>query len=190
MADTSITETVTINGLNDIQETIELKPLEIKPLEIKPLTVTSHSDFTIPAPIVTDATNKLAITQPIITDSKSDSASKLDLLIEPIKVESDQKSAIDVKPLVIDTCQTTRLAPLPPTAVEQPYHHHFGLTLMGIELWGINLSGNSQMNIRNPRSPQFHETAHHGPCKEPSPAEPERPKHGLRVRVGGTQDKH
>jgi len=186
VASTTVNENITIKGLDNIQETIELKPLtltetvELKPvtltetLELKPLNVTTKSDFAITQPIVTDA------------KSKSDSASKLDLEIEPIKIESDQKSAIDVKPLAIDSCQTMtlRLAPLPPTCVEQPYNHHFGITFMGLELWGLTLHGRSGMLLESPPRQHFH-AAHLAsagqPCKE-------SPRRGLRVRVGGKAD--
>jgi hypothetical protein len=173
MATTKINETVTINGLDNLHETIEIKPLEIKPLEIKPLNLTTKSE--------------LAVTQPIVTDSKTDSAAKLDLKIEPLKIESDQRSAIDVKPLAIDACQTLKLAPLPPTCIDQPYQHHFGFTLMGVEMWGFNISGGSQMNLRSPEPCHSHgvKLVHeHQHCNEPAR---QHKSHGagIRVRVGG-----
>src|SRR5215468_11321851 len=83
--------------------------------------------------------SNLAVTQPIVT--KSDSTT--DLKVEPLKMSSDSTSAIDVKPLAIDSCQTLKLAPLPPIKLEQPYSQHFGITFMGMELWGFNVSGKS-----------------------------------------------
>jgi hypothetical protein len=94
--------------------------------EIAPVTVNSN----------------VAVTQPIVTQStsKSDSTASVDLKVEPLKVSSDSTSEIDVKPLAIDSCQTLKLAPLPPIKMEQPYSQHFGITFMGMELWGFNMS--------------------------------------------------
>src|SRR5215472_15219005 len=109
--------------------------------DIEPLTVNSN----------------LAVTQPIITQStaKSDSTASLDLKIEPLdlkieplKVSTD--SEIDVKPLAVDSCSTFKLAPLPPIRLEQPYTQHFGITFMGMELWGITISGRSEMFLHSP----------------------------------------
>ena len=93
--------------------------------EIAPVTVNSN----------------VAVTQPIVTQStsKSDSTASVDLKVEPLKVSSDSTSQIDVKPLAIDSCQTLKLAPLPPIKMEQPYSQHFGITFMGMELWGFNM---------------------------------------------------
>jgi hypothetical protein len=152
---------------------------------------------------VTDNAN-LAVTQPIVTQSmaKSDSTSTanldlkiepldvkvepLDIKIEPLKVSTD--SEIDVKPLAVDSCSTIKLAPLPPIRLEQPYSQHFGITYMGVELWGINVSGKSEMFLHSPpkdrqfsgRIPEPYD------CDEPeSKRKPEftRQSGGLRVRV-------
>jgi hypothetical protein len=144
-------------------------------------------------PAITTNSN-IAVTQPIVTDStsKSDSTAKLDLhidpiKIEPMKVESDSTSAIDLKPIAVDSCQTIKLAPLPPIRLEQPYSQHFGFTFMGIELWGFTMSGKSEMFLHSPPKQQYH-TVHMAdpqpPCKEPGPGHsPVRPKSGLRVRI-------
>jgi hypothetical protein len=176
---TVINENITMKGLDNIQETVELKPLSLtETVELKPVNVTTTSNSAITQPIVTDA------------KAKSDSTTKVEVDLEPIKIESDQRSAIDVKPLAIDSCQTmtVRLAPLPSTSVDQPYNHHFGLTFMGMELWGFNLHGRSGMVLESPqRHHQFRTTHVHErwgqPCKEAT-------KRGLRVRVGGPIDDH
>lgn len=146
--------------------------------EIAPLTVNSN----------------IAVTQPIVSQSKSDSAANvdlklepIDLKIEPLKVDSDSKSEIDVKPLVVDSCQTLKLAPLPPIRMEQPYSQHFGLTYMGIELWGMNISGHSETILGSPPKSNAPRTlVSHPPCDEPSAHQPSRQRPssgGLRVRV-------
>src|SRR4249920_3915320 len=70
----------------------DLDNIHIK--EIAPVTVNSN----------------LAVTQPIVTDSnsKSDSNAKVDLTIEPLKVDSN--STIDLKPIAVDSCQTIKIA--------------------------------------------------------------------------------
>jgi hypothetical protein len=164
-------------GLDNIHETVEIKPLEIKPLEVKPLNLTTKSE--------------LAVTQPIVTNSttKGDNTAKLNLAIEPLRVESDQRSAIDVKPLAVDACQTLKLAPLPATCIEQPYTHHFGFTFMGVELWGFNVNGTSEMAVRSPERRRFH-SVHVAPRDHPSQGSPPHDaggsERGLRVRVGTT----
>jgi hypothetical protein len=155
--------------------------------------------------IKSDTGIDLTVTKPIVTQSssKSDSTAKLDLKIEPVdlkiepldlkieplKVDTDSK--IDVKPLAVDSCTTIKLAPLPPTRIEQPYCQHFGFTYMGIELFGFTVSGRSEMLLQSPSKPQYH-TVHapeahagHEDCEESH--SPARSKGGLRVRIG---DRH
>jgi hypothetical protein len=143
------------------------------------------------APITVNS--NLAVTQPIVTNStsKSDSTAGLDLKVEPLKVSSDSTSAVDIKPLAIDSCQTIKLAPLPPIHMEQPYSHHFGVTFMGMELWGFSMSGKSEMCLTSPAKPKHFnievpEPGQCGCCGEAAHAPkgaPNQPKSGLRVRV-------
>jgi hypothetical protein len=175
MATTTINENVTIKGLDDMHQTVEIKPLDIT---LRPIELETRSELAVTQPIVTNAT------------TKGDTTAKLNLAIEPLRVESDQKSAIDIKPLAIDACQTIKLAPLPATCVEQPYQHHFGLTFMGMELFGFNLTGKSEMALRSPERQQFHR-AHTGGEHHRSPEPPPdrsvgNAGGGLRVRVGRT----
>lgn len=123
----------------------DLDNIHIK--EIAPITV--NSNVAVTKPIVTDSTSK--------TDSNLDlKVEPLDLKIEPLKIDSDSKSEIDIKPLVVDSCTTLKLAPLPPIRMEQPYSQHYGVTFMGMELWGLNISGKSEMFLHSPpKSPHF-----------------------------------
>jgi hypothetical protein len=143
--------------------------------EIAPVTVNSN----------------VAVTQPIVTQStsKSDSSASVDLKLEPLKLSSDSTSEIDVKPLAIDSCQTLKLAPLPPIKMEQPYSQHFGITFMGMELWGFNMSGKSETFLHSPRKPQHYSVQIPEPCEccgepghKPQSASAQ-PRSGLRVRV-------
>jgi hypothetical protein len=153
------------------------------------------------APITTNS--NIAITQPIVTNatSKSDSDANvdlkiepldikvepLDLKIEPLKLDAATRSEIDLKPVVLDSCTTVKLAPLPPICVEAPYSTHFGITYMGMEVWGINISGRNETFLHSPPKPQsFHvpkpETRN---SDDDSTRKPDqgRPAGGLRVRV-------
>ena len=158
-----------------------------------PLAVDAHVD-----PLTT--TSNIAITQPIVSQStsNSDSTASLDVKIEPldiklepldVKIEPLQVSTdseIDLKPVAIDSCQTIKLAPLPPIHMRQPYSLHFGLTYMGMELWGVNVSSHSETFLSSPPKHPSHEPiVQEKGCGEHHHEErPEPPKRGgLRVRV-------
>src|SRR6266849_3787775 len=90
---------------------------------------------------------------------------------------------IDLKPVAIDSCQTLRLAPLPETRVCQPYHHHVGYTLFGVELMGVTYQGESEQLIGSPHHPQVVERTErieHRHAKRPTELGTSR---GIRVRV-------
>jgi hypothetical protein len=168
-----------------------------------PLTIDSDLDnirINNIAPINVNST--LDVKSPIKTESTSDSTSKsdatatvdltikpLDLKIEPLKIDSNSTSVIDLKPVALDSCSTIKIAPLPPIRIEQPYSQHFGFTWMGMELFGFTTSGQYDTLLNNP--------ARSGPCKCQSQAEPHAPRKseaaspvqspqgGLRVRVNG-----
>lgn len=164
-------------------------PLQVD-ATIDPLTVTSNSN--------------LAVTQPIVTQASSNSTASLDLKIEPLDVKLepidlkiepltvDTDSTIDLKPVVLDSCQTIRLAPLPPIRIEQPYSQHFGFTYMGMELWGFTMSGRSEVLLNSPGKchsgePQFHHREGGERSAPPAPGSSgARPGGGLRVRVNDT----
>lgn len=117
------------------------------------------------------------------TDSKVTTESKA---TTDSKVVSDSKSEIDLKPVAMDSCMTLKLAPLPPVCLEQPYSQHFGITFMGIELWGFNISGKSETFLHSPPKCQHHESPEPHGCgeREHRPNRPaSRPPSGLRVRV-------
>ena len=153
-------------------------------LNIDPLTVNSN----------------LAVTQPIVTQSTSNSNStasldlkveplNVDLKVEPLKVSTDSTAEIDLKPVAIDSCQTLKIAPLPPITMEQPYCQHFGITFMGMELWGVNISGKYDTFLHSPPKSRHYISPAPEPCDcggerahEPRHAATQPPS-GLRVRV-------
>ena len=139
--------------------------------------------------------SNLAVTQPIVTESTSNSTANstasldlkiepLDVKVEPLTIDTDSKSQIDLKPVVVDSCQTIRLAPLPPIHVEQPYSQHFGFTYMGMEIWGFTMSGTSEMKLHSPKKHHSCEPPEHESIPDPAPgSSAPRPGGGLRVRV-------
>ena len=164
----------------------DLDNIQIK--EIAPITVNSN----------------LAVTRPIETQStsKSDATANVSLKVEPLKAEIDTNSVIelkpvkadvgtnsviDLKPVAVDSCQTIKLAPLPPICIDQPYSQHFGFTFMGMELWGFTISGKSEMNLHSPPKPQHYSAplpGHNVSNKETREEQSSvRPRSGLRVRI-------
>lgn len=165
-----------------------------------PLTIDSDLDniqINNIAPINVNST--LDVKDPIKTEStsKSDSTATvdltikpLDLKIEPLQIDSNSNSVIDLKPVAVDSCSTIKIAPLPPIRIEQPYSQHFGFTWMGMELFGFTTSGQYDTLLNNPAGPSprkchSHEEPH--ASREPvapAPVQPP-PQGGLRVRVNG-----
>jgi len=157
---------ITIGGDGNTISTdaeIKLDPIDVK---IEPLS----ADIKIePLQVATDSK--------VTSDSKASTDSK---------VTSDSKSEIDLKPVAMDSCTTLKLAPLPPVCLEQPYSQHFGVTFMGIELWGLNISGKSETFLHSPAKSRHCEKPERCGCpeQEPGPNPPAaRPASGLRVRV-------
>lgn len=89
---------------------------------------------------------------PITTTSTVNGDTKLGLKIEPLDITSNSTTAssVDLKPVVVDSCQTIKIAPLPPIRMEQPYSQHFGFVFMGVELFGFNTSGSYETLLNNP----------------------------------------
>lgn len=142
------------------------------------------------APVNVNST--LAVTQPIVTQSTSNSDSKLDLKVEPLSVTSDSNSVVDLKPVAVDSCQTIKIAPLPPIRMEQPYSQHFGFTFMGMELFGFTTSGRYETLLNDPAKPQHahcncHSHEEHRTSQQPGSSVSGAPSGGLRVRVGGNR---
>lgn len=137
------------------------------------------------APINVNST--LAVTEPIVTQSTSNSDSKLDLKVEPLNVTSDSRSLIDLKPVAVDSCQTIKIAPLPPIRMEQPYSQHFGFTFMGMELFGFTTTGRYETLLNNPSRPSSAPCGCHSHEDHPAAAQPDstvtRAGGGLRVRI-------
>jgi hypothetical protein len=154
----------------------------------KPLLIDSviGSDPTRPLKIDSDSLLGSDPTKPLKIDTDSLLGSDP---AKPLKIDTDSKidskSLIDLKPVAVDSCQTIKLAPLPPICVEQPYSQHFGITFMGMELWGFNMSGKSEMFLHSPPR-SYHQGPPHPHDRECEPeSTASRRKPGIRVRVGG-----
>lgn len=133
------------------------------------------------APINTNTT--LAVTQPVVTQST------LGLKVDPLNVTSNSTAAssIDLKPVAVDSCQTIKIAPLPPIRMEQPYSQHFGFTFLGMELFGFTTSGRYETLLNDPVRPSspcgcHPHAGHRAPAPQASPGV-ERNDGGLRVRI-------
>ena len=175
-----------VEGLNDmgvtlkggdkpiaLTETIELKPLTMtenvnlggtdKPiaqsLELKPITLNENIDL-----------------KPVTLNENID--------VQPVTLNEN----IDLKPVAVDTCQTFRLAPLPETGVRQPYRHHVGYTMFGMEYMGVTYDGESQQLIDSPQRPQVverigHSVDHGGHHRPHSQSKTFAGERGIHVRV-------
>lgn len=111
--------TVDITGLDDTHNTITFETPQ-------PLKLETKSDLTLEQSLNTEGRLELAVTEPIKTESVA---------------------ALDIKPLAFDQCLRISYGPLPPTCIQQPYQHHFGFTLFGLEVFGFNLVGEAQVKV-------------------------------------------
>lgn len=166
---------ITVNSspvtVNTTPVTVHLEGLDDVKLSLEtPKPVESRSEFVFQQPFRTE----LSIPKPIVLDAKT---------------------ALDVKPLALDQCLHVELGPLPPTCVRQPYRQHVGFTLFGVELFGVDLSGESQVLVSPMRNAPHvawggAEARHGVPARQQ--ARPhrateqgiERSGGGLRIRLG------
>src|SRR3954452_16872621 len=127
-------ETVATNtntSTSTANETLEVKPLS-QTLEVKPLSQSQTSNQTVDLrPVKVDNRQEIAYTDPIRTDANS---------------------TLDLKPVAMDVCVRTSQPPTPPPPICEPYHHRIGLTMFGVELFGVAWSGDSQTIVEDRRS--------------------------------------
>lgn len=164
--------TVTVNNgpvTVDADSTVEIKGLDDIKLTLQP------------TPLKTESKQELVLPQPFKTESKLDTTSD---------VTSDSKSAmaIDLKPVALDVCLNTS-SKLPQGQICQPFSFHVGLTLFGMEYFGVNFGGESRIVMQDlPKKP-----AVDWPAQQNAPAPPHTPvrdhsvpgasDRGLRVRI-------
>ena len=119
--------TVAVTGLNDIK-------VDSKLAVTQPIVTSSALTLSVPDPVKTDAT--LAFTVP-----------------EPIRTEA--KAAIDLQPVVVDQCLRLSLGALPPTLVCLPNRQRIGLTVFGVEVFGLTLDGEARVVVGDLPRPAF-----------------------------------
>jgi hypothetical protein len=137
-----------------------------------------------PTPLKTESKIDLTLPQPFKTDSKTDS--KIDAKAD-IKSDSKNALAVDLKPVALDVCLNSS-SKLPTGEIHQPFSYHVGLTLFGVEMFGVNFGGESRVTLQDlPKKPSVDWPAQTNmarcepePCASPMPADQGQ---GLRVRV-------
>jgi hypothetical protein len=108
-----------------------------------------RTEMVVPQPIRTE----FAITQPINMNTDTDLSTTME--IKPITLTNNSDVGLDIKPVTLDLCLKLDFGAPPPVCVRQPYSHHFGVTLFGVELLGLNFSGESRIIVDElPKKPQ------------------------------------
>jgi hypothetical protein len=165
--------TVTVNNgpvTVDADSTVEIKGLDDIKLTLQP------------TPLKTESKQELVLPQPFKTETKLDTTSG---------VTSDSKSAmaIDLKPVALDVCLNTSTK-LPQGQICQPFSYHVGLTLFGVEYFGLNFGGESRIVMQDlPKKPTVDWPAQQNAGPPPSPTSSRdrtvagASERGLRVRV-------
>lgn len=132
-----------------------------------------------PTPLRTEARQELVLPQPLRSESSLDTKSD---------ITSDSRNAlsVDLKPVAMDVCLNTSTS-LPRGQIHQPFQYHVGLTLFGLEVFGMNFGGDSRTVLSDlPKKPAIE-----WPAQQNAPAEshteatrgPGRAAGGLRVRI-------
>lgn len=172
--------TVTVNNgpiTVDADSTVEVVGLD-------KISVTARLE---PSPLKTEARQEIVLPQPLRTDSvsKAELTAKAD-------ITSDSRNAmsVDLKPVALDVCLNTKL---PHGQICQPFSFHVGLTLFGVEWFGLNFGGESRTIMQDvPRAPaitwpaQQHATPHAGAHAEAPAGDgpaPQAGNRGLVVRI-------
>jgi hypothetical protein len=167
-----------MSGISSIPNPYTLQLAGVNP----PVPIDSESTIHTPDTMKTDSTIHSPDT--IKTDSTihTPDTIKTDSTIHiPDTIKTDSKSEIDLKPVAVDSCTTIKLAPLPPSHIEQPYSQHFGFTFMGVELFGFNTSGRYETLLNTPPA-ATHGKRHEHRDRSAPPTVVGRP-HGISVRV-------
>jgi hypothetical protein len=163
----NLNETITLAGGTKITEEINLKPVTV---ELKPVTVNENIDL---KPVTLNENIDL---KPVTLNENID--------VQPVTLNEN----IDLKPVAVDTCQTFRLAPLPETEICQPYRHHVGYTMFGVEYMGVSYDGESKQLVDSPRRPQVVERIGHSQHHRRAPVTDYTGSRGIRVRVVDPDD--
>jgi hypothetical protein len=130
----SLTQDLSLSGLDDMKLDLTLDG---------GTTTTLAGETTVN----TDSTVTL---EPVTTTST--------VTLEPVTTTS----TVDLEPVSVDSCVRVELAPAPPTEVSTPYEQRWAVSLLGVELFALCLSGRTVTEVRPlPRRPQVFELEHH-----------------------------
>jgi len=139
---------VSLEGLDDIN--IELSLIGGNPINtVSNSTTALNSNGSMTATMTStmnshsDLTANSSLTSTSSMNAHSDLNSKAEMLMR-------STSEVDVRPLIMDSCMTLRLAPLPETCVHQPYSHRVAFSLLGKEVFGVSFAGSKRTEIRTP----------------------------------------
>lgn len=144
--------------------------------------INSQSTINSDSNITVDTGNirtELVLPQPFRTESEF-------AITEPIVMQNTSDIGLDIRPLVMDFCLKFEFGKLPATCIRQPYQHHFGITLFGLEILGFNFVGESRIQIdevqKKPQIAWGGEAEHHNP--RPSRKRGRgRDSEGIRIRL-------
>ena len=120
----------------------------------------------------------------INTNSNSASDSKNDVrlaITEPIVTDSTSKMEMDIKPLEAQFCMKVGIERLPSTKIVTPVEKHFGLTLLGREVIGFHYSEEKRTIIEDLGSRPF--VVSGGPWRAEHEHSRDRER-GVRIRIG------
>jgi hypothetical protein len=152
--------TVALTGLDDIKLSIP-----------DPVKTESKYTIVVPETVNTDTKFAFSVPDPIRTDAKADG-----------KLDVNLKSGIDLQPVVLDQCLRLSLGPLPPTHICLPNRQHVGLTVFGVEVFGLTVEGEAKIVVGEPQR-QTHivnTSARHGLPPHTTPRD-----NGIRIRLDG-----
>lgn len=163
---------------------------------INPSTTTVNSENTIDILGLDDinlTSNSTLTTNSTVDMGLDDINLRTELVLpQPLRTESDidtdltSNMTLDIKPMVVDLCLKLDFD-LPEKCVRQPYNHHFGIALFGVEVLGFNFVGESRTILEDlPKRPQVavggeQAVAHPTGRRRVSAS---GPAEGLRIRLG------
>lgn len=152
--------TIAVAGLDNIKLSIP-----------EPIKTESKYTIAVPETIKSDTKFAFSVPEPIRTDTTADG-----------KLDINLKSGLDVQPVVVDQCLRLSLGPLPSTYICLPNRQHVGLTLFGVEVFGLTVEGEAKIVVGEPQR-QTHVV--HGSARRDA-ATPSKTNDGrVRIRLDG-----
>lgn len=121
---------------------VHADPTTVNVLIPNPINATLTDTLTLstPAPLQTRA--EIVLPQPLQTASTV-------TLVLPQPFQTDSKAQLDILPVAADLCLNVAFARLPPACIRFPTEQHVGLTLFGVEIFGVNVAGESRIVVED-----------------------------------------